>query len=86
MTEGGIFWRSQTMSRLDAALSSSGVPATTPRRDPANLRSAARFCRELAAGENRELQANLIGVANDLDAEALEKELALGSPEALAAS
>jgi len=74
------------MSRLDAALSSSGVPATIPRRDPANLRSAPRFCRELAAGENRELQANLVAVANDLDAEALEKELAMGIPEALAAS
>jgi hypothetical protein len=72
----GIFWRSNLLSSLDLALQSSGVQGDGPRRDPRNLRAAARYCREVAASEPAAAE-NLRAVAEELEAEALRNELYL---------
>lgn len=75
--EDGIFWRSNLLSRLDLALENSGVENDGPRRDPANLRAAAHFCREVASSSTAVAAENLCAVAEELEAEALRNELYL---------
>jgi hypothetical protein len=74
--EDGIFWRSNLLTRLDLALHNSGVEYEGPRRDPANLRAAARYCREVASS-SAAVAENLRAVADELEAEALRNELYL---------
>lgn len=62
------------MSRLDVALSNSGLETNTLARHPANLRVAANYCRELAGKYDEDAVRNLIAVAEQLELEALEKE------------
>ena len=66
--DNGIFWRSEVLSRLDRALDSCGAASERPRRDPQGLRAAAGYCRNVAAGLDA-------AVAADLEAEALRNEL-----------
>ena len=73
--DNGIFWRSEVLSRLDRALDSCGAASETPRRDPKDLRAAAGYCRNVAAGLDAAAAANLYAVAADLEAEALRNEL-----------
>lgn len=76
LSEEGIFWRSNLLSRLDLALQNSGVDNEGPRRDPANLRAAAQYCREVASN-SAAVAENLRAVADELEAEALRNELYL---------
>ncbi len=77
--ENGIFWRSEVLSRLDRALDSCGASSDARRRNPNCLRSAANYCREVAAELDAAAAANLHAVAADLEAEALRNELFMRS-------
>ena len=70
----GAFWRSQLLSRLDAALFNSGIASSSKSREPDSLRATALYCREVASTSEASTATHLIAVAEELESEALGAE------------
>ena len=70
----GLRWRCDLLDKLGTALLSSGVTQEALPRDPNALRSAARYCRAAAAGQDADCASNLLEVARKLETETERKE------------
>ena len=70
----GFRWRCDLLDKLDTALLNSGVTQEALARDPAALRSTARYCREAAAGQDPDCANNLLEVARRRELEAERNE------------
>jgi len=73
-SKSGAIWRAELMERLDTALLNSGIVSRGEERTVGALRETASYCRERAATLDRAMARELVGVAAQLEAEALSKE------------
>ena len=73
-SKSGAIWRAELMERLDAALLNSGVVQRGEERTVGALRATANYCRERAATLDPAMARELVDVAAQLEAEALNKQ------------